>query len=159
MGINFFIQKKLQVYNKKILTAKDKRMEITSETINCLKVLKLYGWDDKFLERVVESRNNEMDLMKKMLVLFTWNIFFLQCAPVLISIVSIGVYQFLVDTLDISNMLMALTIFNMLQEPIRTIPYSLNSFLEVFISLGRIEVRYSILLLILLTYIVILLLF
>ncbi len=36
-------------------------------------------------------------------------------------------------------MLIALTIFNMLQDPIKSIPYSLNSIYEVFISMGRIE--------------------
>jgi len=61
------------------------------------------------------------------------------CAPIAISVASIGAYQAFVDVLNISNMLMALTLFNMLQEPIRNIPYSLNSIYEVFVSMTRIE--------------------
>ena len=37
---------------KDLLKRKDNRMKITSETINSLKILKLYGWEDEFLERV-----------------------------------------------------------------------------------------------------------
>lgn len=92
---------------------------------------------------MLESREKEVNISNEMLSLMSWNIFFMYCAPIAISVASIGTYQALVDKLNISNMLMALTLFNMLQEPIRNIPYSLNSIYEVFVSMSRIEVNFK----------------
>jgi len=50
--INIFIQIKMQDYVTKILSAKDDRMKVTSETFNSIKLLKLYGWESEFLKRV-----------------------------------------------------------------------------------------------------------
>ena len=57
MIINLFIQRKLQKYYVSILKAKDARMKVTSETFNCIKVLKLYSWETEFLNRVIYSGN------------------------------------------------------------------------------------------------------
>ena len=42
----------MQDYVTKILSAKDDRMKVTSETFNSIKLLKLYGWESEFLKRV-----------------------------------------------------------------------------------------------------------
>ena len=52
LSINFYIQNLYRIMQKDLLKRKDNRMKITSETINSLKILKLYGWEDEFLERV-----------------------------------------------------------------------------------------------------------
>jgi len=38
---------------KQELKAKDERLKITTETINSIKILKLYAWDETFLKRVL----------------------------------------------------------------------------------------------------------
>jgi ATP-binding cassette subfamily C (CFTR/MRP) protein 1 len=53
LSINFYIQNLYRIMQKDLLKRKDNRMKITSETINSLKILKLYGWEDEFLERVI----------------------------------------------------------------------------------------------------------
>lgn len=50
--INFYIQSQYRVKQKELLKFKDSRMKITSEVINSLKILKLYAWEDEFLNRV-----------------------------------------------------------------------------------------------------------
>ena len=50
--VNFFIQTKLFGLENELLAAKDERLKVTSETFNCLKVLKLYSWESEFLRRV-----------------------------------------------------------------------------------------------------------
>ena len=60
--VNFFIQMKLFGLENEILAAKDERLKITSETFNCLKVLKLYSWEGEFLKRVISYYINFLRL-------------------------------------------------------------------------------------------------
>jgi ABC-type bacteriocin/lantibiotic exporter with double-glycine peptidase domain len=53
ISINFYIQNLYRIKQKELLKRKDERIKITSETINSLKILKLYAWEDEFLERVI----------------------------------------------------------------------------------------------------------
>ena len=50
--INFFLKNKEYIYKEETLKKTDERMRITTETINSLKLLKLYSWEDEFLNRV-----------------------------------------------------------------------------------------------------------
>ena len=52
ISINFYIQNLYRILQKELLKRKDARMKITSETINSLKIIKLYAWEEEFLERV-----------------------------------------------------------------------------------------------------------
>ena len=60
--------------------------------------------------------------------------------PVLVSVVSIGAYQYFVDQLKIEDIFSCIGIFNSIQEPIRSLPAAINSLIECLISLKRIEV-------------------
>jgi ABC-type multidrug transport system fused ATPase/permease subunit len=62
------------------------------------------------------------------------------CAPICVSTVAIGAYQYLETFLKLSDILSAMTLFNMLQDPLRSLPYIFNTFNETLISLERIEV-------------------
>ena len=53
-AFTFWIQKLKMNINKRVLEEKDNRMKITTETLNSLKVLKLYSWENEFLQRVLK---------------------------------------------------------------------------------------------------------
>lgn len=83
-----------------------------------------------------------MDQLRKIFNVSTFNIFLLWCAPICVSTISIGVYQALESTLKLSDMLAAITIFNMIQEPIRSLPWMFSTLMETLVSLKRIEVNF-----------------
>ena len=58
--INFFLQRKFKKYQKIRQKEIDKRLKVTTETLFNLKVLKLYSWEDFFLEKIDEKRENEL---------------------------------------------------------------------------------------------------
>ena len=81
-----------------------------------------------------------MDKIREIYNVSTINIFLLWCAPIIVSTISIGVYQYLETTLKLSDMLACITIFGMIQEPIRNLPWMFNTLMETMVSLKRIEV-------------------
>jgi ABC-type multidrug transport system fused ATPase/permease subunit len=118
---------------------KDKRMKITTETFNNLKVLKLYSWEDEFLNRINNAREEEMTNLEKRFKISNINNSLSWLAPVATSIVSIGAYQYFRDRLRIEDIFTCLGIFASIQMPLRSIPNILTNFYETSISMERIE--------------------
>lgn len=64
-AIVHIVMKKYAAYEDIVMKARDDRMIITTQTLNCLKILKLYSWDQEFLWRVnifllFRSRKSEL---------------------------------------------------------------------------------------------------
>ena len=137
---NYCIYGKYRVYMKENLRLKDNRMSISTETISCLKILKLYAWENEFTKRITESRNEELALLRKIFNLTIFNIGLSHLAPALMAFASIAAYQGLNDVMKIEDILICLNIFNIISGPIRQLPFVFNSFLETMISMNRIEV-------------------
>lgn len=51
-GTVVFLMTKYAKYEDILMKASDVRMKITTQTLNSLKILKLYSWDEEFLKRV-----------------------------------------------------------------------------------------------------------
>ncbi len=61
-------------------------------------------------------------------------------APVLVTVVTIGAYQYLNPVLDIDKVLVGLYVFGLLQDPLRDLPYCFTAIIDTVISMKRIEV-------------------
>jgi ABC-type bacteriocin/lantibiotic exporter with double-glycine peptidase domain len=60
-------------------------------------------------------------------------------SPVLVSLITIGLYQYLHQSFKISVLLMGLAIFSAIQDPIRYVPALINGLIDAKNSLNRIE--------------------
>lgn len=56
------------------------------------------------------------------------------------TVTTIGVYQYTNDQMSINKILIGLYILNLLQDPMRNLPYCITSIIDTIISLKRIEV-------------------
>ena len=139
LASNYFIGKEFGKRQKLIMDKKDKCMKVTTETLENIKILKLYNWENEFKNKILEARRIEMDSTANRYTLENLNQTINWLCPTLVSIVTIGFYQIFNDSFDISSMLVGLSIFSKLQQPIRYLPSVINQTLETVISLKRIE--------------------
>ena len=139
MIINVFFTKKLKLTQKKQMMLKDKRMKVLTETFNNIKVLKLYSWEEEYMKKIQEARENELQSIIYKFNIHNYNSTIQWFAPVATSLASIGMYQYLHTVLKIEDIFTCMQIFNSIQHPIKSIPTLLNNFSEVAISMGRIE--------------------
>ena len=137
--INLKISKAFHAIQKKVLGKKDIRMRKSTETFENIKILKLYSWEKQFLEKVLLARKDEMDTMRRRFNITTTNISLFWLCPSLVGCATLGLYQYLNDKLSISTMLIGLSLFNKLQDPIRQLPNIINNIIESAVSLKRIE--------------------
>ena len=137
--INLKITKLFHATQKKVLAKKDIRMRKSTETFENIKILKLYSWEKKFMEKVLLARKDEMDAATKRFNISTTNISLFWLCPSLVACSTLGLYQYLNDKVSISTMLIGLSLFNKLQDPIRQLPSIINNIIESAVSLKRIE--------------------
>ena len=139
MVMNYIIAKAFRRKQKKKKKKKDICMKITTETLENIKILKLYNWENEFKRKILDARSVEMDYTAKRYVMTNLNQTVNWLCPTLVSIITIGVYQIFHDTFNISTMLIGLSIFTKLQGPVRMLPNVINNVLETTVSLKRIE--------------------
>ena len=137
--LNFYFHRKFKKIQKEQMKLKDKRMKIVTETFNNLKVLKLYAWEDEYLNRINSAREDEINNLEKRFKTQNLSQTIGWFAPVATSVASIGAYQYFNDTLRIEDIFTSLGIFAAIQGPIRMLPMIFNNFYETSISMRRIE--------------------
>ena len=137
--INLVIFQQYNILEQQFLKAKDNRMKTTTETFDNIKILKLYNWENKFKDKILEKRENEINVGIKGIKVAVTNITLFWFTPVIVSIVTIGCYMWKHETFTISTMLVGLAIFNLIQEPIEGLPDIITGIIDTVIAMKRIE--------------------
>jgi ABC-type multidrug transport system fused ATPase/permease subunit len=76
-AVNFWVMHKMREYQDQIMVIKDERVKIVNEALNGIKVIKLYGWEPMFIEKITEVRERELKILFKYAILdgveaFAW---------------------------------------------------------------------------------------
>ncbi|XP_035826503.1 multidrug resistance-associated protein 1 [Aplysia californica] len=75
--LNAVVMEKMRQYQDQIMIVKDERVKLMSEVLNGMKVIKLYGWEPMFKEKILEVREKELKILFKYAVMdgfqsFAW---------------------------------------------------------------------------------------
>ncbi|BFZ17907.1 hypothetical protein BsWGS_20945 [Bradybaena similaris] len=139
--INAVIAHKSRKYQTVQMKLKDSRIKLMNEILNGIKVLKLYAWEGSFQEKVLEIRNQELVVLRKMAILNALAVFFWTCAPVLVSLTTFGVFVLSSpdNVLDAEKAFVSLALFNILRFPLSMVPNVITSVVQTNVSLQRIQ--------------------
>ena len=137
--INIIIFQQYNILEQQFLKAKDDRMKTTTETFENIKILKLYNWENKFKDKILEKRETEIKVGIRGLKYIITNITLFWFTPIIVSIVTIGCYMLAHEAFTISTMLVGLAIFILIQDPIEDLPIIITSIIDTIIAMKRIE--------------------
>ncbi|KAI0529340.1 hypothetical protein KFK09_001887 [Dendrobium nobile] len=138
MFANVPLGKMQEKYQEKMMESKDIRMKSTSEILRNMRILKLQGWEMKFLEKIAELRKNETNWLKKYVYTSAMTTFVFWGAPTFVAVVTFGTCVLMGITLESGKVLSALATFRVLQEPIYTLPDTISMVVQTKVSLDRI---------------------
>uniref|UniRef100_F6I529 ABC-type xenobiotic transporter n=1 Tax=Vitis vinifera TaxID=29760 RepID=F6I529_VITVI len=125
-------------FQGKLMESKDKRMKATSEILRNMRILKLQGWEMKFLSKIVDLRKNETGWLKKYLYTSAMTTFFFWVAPTFVSVVTFGTCMLIGIPLESGKILSSLATFRILQQPIYSLPDLISMIAQTKVSLDRI---------------------
>ncbi|CAK9308687.1 unnamed protein product [Citrullus colocynthis] len=138
MLVNIPLGKLQEKFQDKIMESKDTRMKATSEILRNMRILKLQGWEMKFLSKISELRNIEAGWLKKFLYTLSVTTFVFWGAPTFVSVVTFGTCMLVGIPLESGKVLSALATFRILQEPIYNLPDTISMVVQTKVSLDRI---------------------
>ncbi|CAM8990670.1 unnamed protein product [Rhodiola kirilowii] len=139
MVLNFPLGKVQENFQEKLMKSKDKRMKATSEILRNMRILKLQGWEMKFLSKIIELRRLEAGWLKKYLYTSSLTTFLFYGAPTFVSVAAFGTCMFLGIPLQTGKILSALATFRILQEPIYNLPDTVSMIIQTKVSLDRLS--------------------
>lgn len=91
--INGFIAKKSRDLNRVQMGNKDSRTKLMDELLYGIKVIKLYAWEQPFLQRILNVRDTELYTLKKIAYLQALSTFTWSCTPFLVSFTTFAIYS------------------------------------------------------------------
>ncbi|PWA85957.1 ATP-binding cassette subfamily C member 8 [Artemisia annua] len=125
-------------FQRELMKYKDKRMKATSEILNNMRILKLHGWEMKFLLRIKNIRNEESHWLYKYVFTMTMSAFVFWIAPTFVAIATFVTCILLGIPLDPGKVLSALATFKILQESVYTLPETVSMVAQTKVSFDRI---------------------
>ncbi|CCF59911.1 hypothetical protein KAFR_0I01300 [Kazachstania africana CBS 2517] len=141
LPVNSYLSKKVKTLTKTQMKYKDARIKTITEILNSMKSIKLYAWEKPMMQKLDHVRNDlEIGNLKKIgiasnLIYFAWN-----CVPLLVTCSTFGIFTLISDEpLTPELVFPALSLFNILNEAIYAIPSTINTMIEVTVSLNRLK--------------------
>ncbi|KAK5580921.1 hypothetical protein RB653_000948 [Dictyostelium firmibasis] len=130
------LAKKRQTISMKL---KDRRTKAVNEVLNGIKVIKLYSWEQSFMDHVNEIRNKELDVMKAIKYIQGFSLLLWSMSPVFVSVSTFTVYILTGNVLTAVQAFPALSLFNVMQFPINMLPSVVSSIIEASVSIARLQ--------------------
>ena len=137
--LNTCISKSIQKRSKKRQKLTDKRLNHTTEALNNIKTLKFYQWTSIFQEEIENRREAELKQVNRirilMCILWSTNSFF----PNTMSTASLYFNIKMGRTIDLATAYTVLIFFDMITDPMNSLPWLINSTLELLVSMKRVQ--------------------
>ncbi|KAK6485811.1 multidrug resistance-associated protein 1-like [Huso huso] len=139
--VHLFILYLLSQQQKSQMKTKDRRVKLLNEILHGIKILKLYAWEPSFLQKVVDIRESEMEVLKSSGYLTAFSMLMLTCVPFLVSLATFGVFVLADDgnVLTASKVFTSISLFNILRLPLFDLPTVISSVVQTKVSLSRLE--------------------
>jgi len=133
------ISRKVKLAQRALIKIKDERISVTTEVFSSIRLLKMYGWEGSFQERLNEIRERELRQLRKYQITNVISSAFAQTAPILTAASSFGMYTAIYGDLNAATAFTALALFNVLRFPMAMFPNVVSSTVEASIAINRIE--------------------
>ena len=145
--IGFFLQNVMQKlgykYRKEMLNQTDERSQAIHEFINGIKIIKYYGWEPMVLEKIARIRQKESSTILNQGILKGSTDVVSTFFPLIISVVVFAIYGVIYNDFSPAKAYTVLTLFNIIQVPLRIVGYLLTTFIAAKTGMFRIEHFYK----------------
>lgn len=139
LPIQTYIISNMRKLSKEGLHRTDKRVGLTNEILAAMDSVKCYAWEKSFQSKVQSVRNDELSWFRKAQVLSACNTFVLNSIPVLVTVISFGMFTLLGGDLTPARAFTSLSLFAVLRFPLNMLPNIITQAVNANVSVQRLE--------------------
>lgn len=125
-------------YANLVLSKKDSRSKLVSAMIHGIRVIKYYASENLYLDLISKARFEEYKKLRIYFLLLSIQEFITAAIPLITSLATFGVYQFVGGDLSAEKLFTALSLLTTMRLTIRIVPEFLMEMINAFVSLNRI---------------------
>lgn len=139
-SINVLIARYEVYFEKKRRVATDEKLQRTNQFIESIRHLRWYGWQEAWLEGILESRQKELHLRVVQIIFNTSLAFILRFGSGLFPAVAFYAFTKLAGKpLHVDLIFPAIDLFHLLESYLRALPQLITTLLNAYVAMGRIE--------------------
>ncbi|KAJ6893914.1 ABC transporter C family member 2-like isoform X4 [Populus alba x Populus x berolinensis] len=137
--VKTFVISRMQKLSKEGLQRTDKRIGLMNEILAAMDTVKCYAWESSFQAKVQGVRDDELSWFRKASLLGACNSFILKSIPVMVTVISFGMYTLLGGNLTPARAFTSLSLFAVLRFPLSMLPNMITQVVNANVSLKRLE--------------------
>nr|XP_018902692.1 PREDICTED: multidrug resistance-associated protein 7 [Bemisia tabaci] len=137
--MNKVIASKIGSYSTLLMSHKDKRVNLMSQILHGIRVIKMHVWEDHFASKVKDVRGSELKYLKYRKYLDALCVFFWATTPVLMSVLTFSTFVLMGGKLNAATVFTCVSLLHMLIMPLNALPWVLNGLTEAWVSIKRIQ--------------------
>eukprot|EP00166_Cyanidium_caldarium_P003132 ctg_3022.g693 len=131
--------RRLQRLRESLLHCTDRRVQLMSETLGAIKVIKVSAWENEFRKRMAGVRTAELEHARAYMYFNFGNLFLFSVNPVLASVACFTTYAVMGNALSVSRAFAALALFNNTRVPLNYLPIAIGDWLQARVATRRLE--------------------
>uniref|UniRef100_A0A673KPM6 ATP-binding cassette sub-family C member 5 n=1 Tax=Sinocyclocheilus rhinocerous TaxID=307959 RepID=A0A673KPM6_9TELE len=140
LPIQFLIARLIGVFRRRTVSVTDRRVRTMNEVLTCIKLIKMYAWEESFEKTVTDIRKKEKLLLQKAGYVQSLNTSFTTIVPTLATILTFIVHTALNLPLLPSTAYTIIAVFNCMRMSMGLLPFSVKAVAEGKVALTRLKV-------------------
>ncbi|KAG0359172.1 hypothetical protein BGZ54_010080 [Gamsiella multidivaricata] len=125
---------------KEIMNTKDERMDVLTEMLSAIRIVKFFGWEGKFEEKIMAAREKELKSIKDSSVQMILADIVWMIVPLANIVVVLMAYTKLFGhDISASKLFTTLALFNIMRQALNQLPWQIRSTMQAAVSLNRIN--------------------
>ncbi|TFK18058.1 metal resistance protein YCF1 [Coprinopsis marcescibilis] len=139
--LNTSIARVLKRMQEEQMKNRDRRTRLMSELLSNIKSIKLYAWENTFIRKILETRNDrELKLLKKIGIVTSFNMTLWSGIPILVAFSSFATAALTSDKPLTSDVIFpAMSLFMLLQFPLAMFAQVTSNIIEAMVSVNRLS--------------------
>ncbi|XP_045858979.1 multidrug resistance-associated protein 1-like isoform X1 [Meles meles] len=139
--VNALVANRVKKLKKSQTKNKDKQIKLLNEILHGIKILKLYAWEPSYQKKIIEIRDQELEVQKSAGYLAVFSMLTLTCIPFLVSLATFGIYFLLNEgnILTATKVFTSMSLFNILRLPLFDLPMVISAVVQTRVSMDRLE--------------------
>jgi len=137
--VNRYVAGWMATLQARLMKARDERVEINSEVLGSMKVIKFQNWEESFQRRILCLRNAELRHLYVYAVGRAITVMLWSAVPLGVALATFTAYTLSGNDLDVATALTSLALFDILRFPLFMLPQVVNNLVEAGVSFHRVQ--------------------
>ncbi|KAI4890792.1 hypothetical protein NFI96_010580, partial [Prochilodus magdalenae] len=137
--VQFSVARLISVLRRRAVSVTDKRVRTMNEVLTCIKLIKMYAWEESFEKKITDIRKNERLLLEKAGYVQSVNSSLTALVPTLATIFTFIVHTVIGLPLEPSAAYTIIAVFNSMRMTMGVLPFSVKALAEAKVALARLK--------------------